>query len=209
MQSNENKINQSDETSLKPSFQSELLDESRLSPNRTSQNPVSPSGSERKIRSPMTSPKPGQRDYNRLKYYNALQTAHTRETGLIDDDFLVMPDHIIPPEYFLKTIPGMDTSDEQGKHGSFVTIFSCWNGMAGTGVVTMPWAFQGSGILLGSALTFIAFTISFITCYFVVLTAGKDIDYTVTLTRYFGRKGWIVGMVCFILNLYVPILIFF
>lgn len=81
--------------------------------------------------------------------------------------------------------------------------------MAGTGIVTVPWAFQGSGILLGSALTFIAFTISYITCYLVVLTAGQDIDYTVTLTRHFGRKGWVVGMVCFILNLYVPILIFF
>jgi hypothetical protein len=43
----------------------------------------------------------------------------------------------------------------------------------------------------------------------VVLTAGQDIDYTVTLTRHFGRKGWVFGMVCFILNLYVPILIFF
>jgi amino acid permease len=81
--------------------------------------------------------------------------------------------------------------------------------MAGTGVVTMPWAFQGSGILLGTVLTLVAFTISFITCYLVVITAGTDIDYTVTLTRYFGKKGWIVGMMCFILNLYVPILIFF
>lgn len=81
--------------------------------------------------------------------------------------------------------------------------------MAGTGIVTVPWAFQGSGILLGSALTFIAFSISYITCYLVVLTAGTDIDYTITLTRHFGRKGWIFGMVCFILNLYVPILIFF
>ena len=81
--------------------------------------------------------------------------------------------------------------------------------MAGTGMVTIPWAYQESGIVLGSILTFVAFSISFFTCYLVVLTAGTDIDYTDTLKRYFGKAGWLVGMVCFILNLYVPILLFF
>lgn len=96
-----------------------------------------------------------------------------------------------------------------GKHGSFTTIFSCWNAMAGTGIVTMPWAFQQSGILLGVILTFIAFVISYYTCYLVIKTAGNDIDYTVTLRKHFGKPGWMFGMICFIVNLYVPILIFF
>jgi hypothetical protein len=43
----------------------------------------------------------------------------------------------------------------------------------------------------------------------VIKTAGDDVDYTDTLKRYFGQKGWNVGMVCFIVNLYVAILIFF
>jgi solute carrier family 38 (sodium-coupled neutral amino acid transporter), member 9 len=121
-----------------------------------------------------------------------------------------VPTHLIQPEeFFLHNIPGVSTKDHDGKHSSFVTIFSCWNGMAGTSMVTVPWAFQQSGIVLGSILTFIAFSISYFTCYLVVLTAKGDLDYTDTLKRHFGRAGWIVGMVCFCLNLYVPILLFF
>ena len=81
--------------------------------------------------------------------------------------------------------------------------------MAGTGIVCMPWAYQESGVLLGIALTFVAFMLSFLTCWMVIVTAGDDVDYTDTLRRYFGQKGWNVGMVCFIVNLYVAILIFF
>lgn len=40
-------------------------------------------------------------------------------------------------------------------------------------------------------------------------TAGKDVDYTDTLKRFFGQRGWNIGMACYIVNLYVPILIFF
>ena len=64
-------------------------------------------------------------------------------------------------------------------------------------------------MVLGSLLTFIAFSISYFTCYLVVLTAKEDVDYTDTLKRHFGKAGWVFGMVCFILNLYVPILLFF
>ena len=100
-------------------------------------------------------------------------------------------------------------TEPDGRHGSFVTVFSCWNGMAGTAMVTLPWAYQSSGLVLGTILNFTAFSISFFTCYLVVLTAGTDIDYTDTLNRYFGRAGWVTGMACFILNLYVPIIAFF
>lgn len=30
-----------------------------------------------------------------------------------------------------------------------VTIFSIWNAMVGTGLVTIPWAYSESGLLLG------------------------------------------------------------
>ncbi len=58
--------------------------------------------------------------------------------------------------------------------------------MAGTGIVCMPWAYQESGVLLGIALTFVAFMLSFLTCWMVIVTAGDDVDYTDTLRRYFG-----------------------
>lgn len=39
-------------------------------------------------------------------------------------------------------------------------------------------------------------------------SAKGDVDYTDTVNKYFGRKGWIMGMVVFIVNLLVPIIIY-
>ena len=58
-------------------------------------------------------------------------------------------------------------------------------------------------------ITFICFLISFYTCYLVLKAAGRDKDYTDTLQKQFGRKGWITGMVIFILNLCIPIILYF
>jgi len=76
-----------------------------------------------------------------MKYYSALKTEQIRETG-VRNSFLEIPIHLVQPEeFFLHALPGINPQDEDGKHGSFVTIFSCWNGMAGTGMITIPWAF--------------------------------------------------------------------
>jgi len=80
--------------------------------------------------------------------------------------------------------------------------------MCGSGLTTMPWAFQQSGILLGITLTAFAFGISYYTCYLSIITAGNDVDYTDTLRKTFGRKGYIAGMVCYCINLMCPIIIF-
>ena len=81
--------------------------------------------------------------------------------------------------------------------------------MVGTGLVTIPWAYSKAGLLLGIGLTILAFVISFYTCYLVIRTAGKDIDFTDTLWKHFGRKGWMAGMIIFIFNLCIPIIIYF
>jgi len=39
--------------------------------------------------------------------------------------------------------------------------------------------------------------------------AGKDLDYTDTLKKTFGKKGWYGGMFLFILNLTIPVIILF
>ena len=96
-----------------------------------------------------------------------------------------MPDHLIPPEFFIIDF-GIGEKSTDGKHGSFTTIFSTWNAMAGTGIVCMPYAFQQSGMLIGILLCFIAFMLSYYTCWMVIKTAGNDIDYTDTLRRIFG-----------------------
>ena len=81
--------------------------------------------------------------------------------------------------------------------------------MVGTGLVTIPWAYSESGIVLGIILTIVAFIISFTTQYFVMAAAGRDVDYTETLKKTFGKQGWYFGMVLFIIMLTIPILIFF
>ena len=86
---------------------------------------------------------------------------------------------------------------------------SSWNAMAGLGMVSMPWAFQQAGLLNGVILSFAAFLLSYYTCILYVRTAGTDVDYTDTMRSSLGRFGYVFGMVCFILNLLVPVILFF
>ena len=79
--------------------------------------------------------------------------------------------------------------------------------MVGSGLVLVPWAFSNSGILLGSILVLVAFSMSFTTQYFVMKAAGNDTDYTETLKKTFGKKDWIVGMLLFILRLLIGIIL--
>eukprot|EP00347_Sterkiella_histriomuscorum_P006074 403354168 len=74
------------------------------------------------------------------------------------------------------------------QQGSFTTIFSVWNSMVGTGLLTIPWAYSNSGFILGIIITFLQFVVSFYTCYLVLKVAGDDTDYTDTLKKYFGKQ---------------------
>ena len=81
--------------------------------------------------------------------------------------------------------------------------------MVGSGLVFVPWAFSEAGLLLGSLLTLLAFVMSFTTQYYVMKSAGSDIDFTETLKKTFGKKGWVAGMGLFIFMLCVPIILYF
>jgi len=59
--------------------------------------------------------------------------------------------------------------------------------MIGAGLVTLPWAYQQSGLLVGLVLTLLAFAISYYTQLVVLRTSGTDIDYTFTAKRVFGQ----------------------
>jgi len=59
--------------------------------------------------------------------------------------------------------------------------------MIGTAVVSLPWAFEESGIALGLIISFVSFLISFYTCKLIVDTAGDDVDYSTTLKKYYGK----------------------
>ena len=62
---------------------------------------------------------------------------------------------------------------------------------------------------MGVILSFAAFLLSYYTCILYVRTAGTDVDYTDTMRSSLGRFGYVFGMVCFILNLLVPVILFF
>jgi len=55
------------------------------------------------------------------------------------ESFLKIPRHVMIEDYWVQEFE-FDTDDD-GKHGSFTTIFSVWNGMIGTGLVSIPWAY--------------------------------------------------------------------
>ena len=52
-------------------------------------------------------------------------------------------------------------------------IFSIWKTLMGSAIVALPWAFQQSGIVLGSVIAFISFYTSYHTTL-LVLNSTKD-----------------------------------
>ena len=80
--------------------------------------------------------------------------------------------------------------------------------MIGCGTVTIPWAFQQSGVLLGVFLTAFACVLAFTTNYLILRVAGADTNFSDTMHRYFPKYGWSVSMTCFIINFYVALILF-
>ena len=73
------------------------------------------------------------------------------------------------------------------KQGSLVIIFSVWKTMLGSAVVSLPWAYQQAGLVLGTFISFTSFIISYYTCYLIIYTARKDSDFFDTVKRYYGK----------------------
>jgi sodium-coupled neutral amino acid transporter 9 len=67
--------------------------------------------------------------------------------------------------------------------------------MIGTAVVSLPWAFQESGAILGLIITTASFLISFYTCKLIIDMAGTDPDYSDTLRKYYGKCGYYTGLI--------------
>ena len=66
--------------------------------------------------------------------------------------------------------------------------------MAGSALVSLPWAFQTAGCVFGPIIALTSFLVSYYTCYLVIETAKKDKDYTFTLKKYFGKPGYYMGL---------------
>merc|ERR1719209_1185018 len=80
--------------------------------------------------------------YRRYQYYTRLQN----QTG-INLDVLNIPEHAIPASFFQIQFLGLQAS--AGKQSSIVTIFAIWNTMMGTSFLSMPWALEQAGLVMG------------------------------------------------------------
>ena len=67
------------------------------------------------------------------------------------------------------------------KVGSTMIIFNTWNAMIGVGTVTLPWAFQQSGIINGVLVTSIACVFSATTHLIYIKTADGEDNYSTTM----------------------------
>ena len=144
-------------------------------------------------RNPLSSPKPGDPQYNRFKYYSALKTGY-KQTNPKESGFLTVPKHVIENDYYV--LPNPLTSTEPGaKQKSITTIFTCWNTMIGSGIVSLPWTINNSGILLGIIICIIGVAISYRTCILIIRTAGNDNEWFDTLYKYWGPAGRNTGLV--------------
>ena len=83
-----------------------------------------------------------------------------------------------------------------------VIIFSVWKTMIGSAVVSLPWAYQQSGLIVGCLVTCTSFLVSYYTCYLIIYAARKDSDFFDTVRRYYGSFGYHVGatMNCILLT---------
>jgi len=96
--------------------------------------------------------------YRRYQYYTRLQN----QAGM-DLDLLNIPDHVVPTNFYTILLPGLTKAE--GKQSSIITIFSLWNTMLGTSLLSMPWALQQAGILMGIAMMILLTGISLYTAY--------------------------------------------
>ena len=59
--------------------------------------------------------------------------------------------------------------------------------MIGSAIVSLPWAFQQSGLALGSLITFISFAISYYTCALIVRTSKKEENFSDACRKQYGK----------------------
>ena len=97
-----------------------------------------------------------------------------------------------------------------------------WKTQIGSAVVTLPWAFQQSGVLLGCTISFTSFIASYYTCQLIVNCAKKDSDFSDTIRRYYGKYyiislifdvlgtiGFYIGTIMSALILYGVLIVYF
>lgn len=66
--------------------------------------------------------------------------------------------------------------------------------MLGSGIVTLPWTFYNSGVVLGTIISFLSFAASLRSCILILRLTGPKDDFYDTMKRYWGMPGYYVSM---------------
>ncbi|XP_052689089.1 sodium-coupled neutral amino acid transporter 9-like [Crassostrea angulata] len=131
---------------------------------------------------------------HRYRYYSRL-APHT-------DSAFQMPDHVVPPDFYI-VVPIIT----EGKQSSLITIFSLWNTMMGTSILSMPWAIRQAGFATGISLLLLMAILMFYTSYRILKamqSMGKldsGIDFSDVCHMILGRWAQVLAVVSSLLTL--------
>ncbi|KAJ8039714.1 Sodium-coupled neutral amino acid transporter 9-like [Holothuria leucospilota] len=131
--------------------------------------------------------------YNRYRYYSRL--------GHPQDNTLAIPDHVLPSYIFSVNVPFIASMrDREGKQSSLITIFSIWNTMMGTSLLSMPWAIHQAGFAMGIFFLISMAGITLYTCYRVVQSVSKQagqsgmVEFSDVCRLYLGKWGEFISI---------------
>jgi len=102
---------------------------------------------------------------------------------------------MLPSQLFL-IIP--KESDE--KQSSLVTIFSIWNTMMGTSLLSIPWAINQAGFTLAIILLILMAGICLYSCYLILKCAeetakrGELLEFSDICKKYLGKPGELIAV---------------
>lgn len=144
--------------------------------------------------------------YNTLK--NSIVTPHDvdiaakfnryRYISRLSRHNVIIPRHVLPPHLFL-VIP--KESDE--KQSSLVTIFSIWNTMMGTSLLSIPWAIDQAGFALAIVLLVVMAGLCLYSCYLIIRCAeetarqGDVLEFSDICKKYLGKPGEFIAILFF------------
>ncbi|ESP05169.1 hypothetical protein LOTGIDRAFT_227847 [Lottia gigantea] len=132
---------------------------------------------------------------HRYRYYNRL-APHS-------NSILHMPNHVVPANYLIRIF-----SPVAGKQSSIITIFSLWNTMMGTSLLSMPWAIKQAGFITGIGLLIFVAGLMLYTSYRILraveVLRAENVDvleFSDVCKFYFGKVGEITALVCSLMSL--------
>lgn len=150
---------------------------------------------------------------SRIQYYSKLTTTHKT---------LVPPHHVIPSEEEIYVYSPLGSAlqfessiDGFGKNPSIVTIFSIWNTMMGTSILSLPWALKEAGFTFGIILIILMSMLMLYCCYRVVKSRQTIVhidtsswEFPDVCKYYFGSFGQWSSLFFSVISLYGAMIVY-